>query len=118
MRALLADLADLPIGVGSVVACTQRMSDALAPLATAIQTAIHTTAVVNVDETSWRESGRRAWLWVASSPQCPSFRITTSRGRAGLDALLPAAYGGIVGSDRWNAYTGTRPCNASCAERI
>jgi transposase len=102
--ALLADLADLPIGVGSVVACTQRVSDALAPLATAIQTAIHTTAVVNVDETSWRESGRRAWLWVASSPQCTSFRITTSRGRAGLDVLLPADYGGIVGSDRWNAY--------------
>jgi transposase len=102
--ALLTDLAALPIGLGSIVTSTQRVSQALAPLDTAIHTAIQTTAVVNVDETSWREAGRRRWLWTATTAQATSFRITTSRGRPGLDALLPASFGGVVGSDRWNAY--------------
>jgi transposase len=41
---------------------------------------------------------------VATTAHASSFRLTTSRGQAGLDALIAAEYGGIVGSDRWNAY--------------
>jgi len=61
--------------------------------------------VVHIDATSWREAGQRRWLQAATTNQVTSFRITTGRGRAGLDTLLPATFDGIVGSDRWNAYT-------------
>jgi transposase len=86
-----------------VATSAQRVSQALAPLAAAIHTAVHTATVVHIDATSRRESGQRAWLWAATTEQAASFRITTSRGRLGLDTLLPAAFDGIVGSDRWNA---------------
>lgn len=101
---LLADVADLPIGLGSVVASAERVSTALAPVDAAIHAAVRTAAVVNVDETSWRCASNRAWLWVATTAQASSFRLTTSRGRTGLDALIPAEYGGVIGSDRWSAY--------------
>lgn len=101
---LLTDIADLPIGLGSIVTCTQRVSQAIAPLDAAIHTTVQTATVVNVDETSWREAGQRRWLWTGVTAQATSFRITASRGRAGLDALLPARFAGIIGSDRWNAY--------------
>ena len=39
---LLADVADLPIGLGSLVSSTERVSTALAPIVTALQTAIQT----------------------------------------------------------------------------
>lgn len=101
---LLADLANLPIGVASVVASCQRLSAALEPIDAALHTALDSQAVVNVDETSWRERGKRCWLWTATSAASTVFRITKSRGRAGLDCLLDENYQGIIGSDRWNAY--------------
>lgn len=101
---LLADVADLPIGLGSLVTSTERVSTAVAPIVTALQAALQTAAVVNVDETSWRTTGARAWLWVATTAHASCFRITSSRGRVGLDTLIPADYAGIVGSDRWTAY--------------
>lgn len=101
---LLTDIADLPIGLGSIVTCIQRVSQAIAPLDAAIHTAVQTATVVNIDETSWRETGQRRWLWSATTNQATSFRITTSRGRPGLDALVPVTFDGIIGSDRWNAY--------------
>jgi hypothetical protein len=45
---LLADIADLPIGLGSVVTCTERVSTALVPVNAAIHTALQTQAVVNL----------------------------------------------------------------------
>jgi transposase len=101
---LLADVADLPIGLGSVVTSTTRVSAALAPIDTAIHTALQSAPAANVDETSWRSAHKRAWLWVATTAQASCFRVTTSRGRVGLDVLVTADYGGIIGSDRWSAY--------------
>lgn len=104
MADLLADVAGLPIGLGSVVTSAGRVSAARAPIDTAIHAAIQTAPVVNIDETNWRCAHKRAWLWAATTTYASSFRLSTSRGRAGLDLLLPADYGGVVGSDRWSAY--------------
>lgn len=101
---LLADIADLPIGLASVVRSCGRVSAALLPIDAALHTALAREAVVNVDETSWRESGKRCWLWTATSAALTVFRIAPGRGRTGLDLLLDQSYQGIVGSDRWNAY--------------
>ena len=56
---LLADVADLPIGLASVVRSCGRVSAALLPIDAALHTALQTEPVVNVDETSWREQGKR-----------------------------------------------------------
>jgi len=101
---LLSDSAELPIGLSSVVSCCGRLSTARAPIDAALHTALQTETVVNVDETSWRESRKRCWLWTATSASLTVLRIASGRGRASLDLLLDETYQGIVSSDRWNAY--------------
>ena len=61
------------------------------------------TAVVNMDETGWRQGQRRAWLWTVVADTLTVFRIDRSRGGAVVDALLGSEFGGVVGSDRWSA---------------
>ena len=61
--------------------------------------------VVNMDETGWRQERRRAWLWTVVTAELTVFQIDRSRGGAVVDALLGADLAGVVGSDRWSAYS-------------
>jgi transposase len=94
----------LPISLGSVVRACQRMNMALEPLDDAIRAHILQQPALNVDETRWREQNQGAWLWVMTTSQATSFRIDRSRGRAAFDALVPARYRGVIGSDRYGVY--------------
>jgi transposase len=60
--------------------------------------------VVNMDETGWRESNQRAWLWVAATTLVTVFLIRLSRGGQVAKEMLGETFRGIVGSDRWSAY--------------
>jgi transposase len=104
VHAILTELCGLPISLGSIARGCGRVSQVLEPIDSAIQTVVQVQPVVNVDETSWREP-TKAWLWVATTPVATCFRISTSRGRTALTALVGESYAGIIGSDRWSAYT-------------
>lgn len=77
----------------------------LAPVVGEVQTAVQQAAVVNVDETGWRQVQQRAWLWTVVTPALTVFLIDRTRGSAALTALLGEEYGGIVGSDHWSAHS-------------
>jgi len=101
---LLADLYGLPISLGSVVDLQQTVSCALAPIYTAIQTTVQQQAHVNMDETGWKEAGKRRWLWVAVSSIATLFHVATSRGAKVISTVLGAAFVGVVTSDRLKSY--------------
>ena len=65
---------------------------------------VQEAAVVNVDETGWREAQQRAWLWTAVTATLTVFRIDRSRSGAAVAALLGPEFRRVVGSDRWSAY--------------
>ena len=102
--ALLADLCGLPLSLGSVPALCQTVSRALAPVYERVQATVEAQPMVNVDETSWKETGTRHWLWVAVTAVCTLFRLAQHRSAAALQALLGDTYTGLVGSDRYCAY--------------
>ena len=106
---LLADLFDLPLSLGSVVTLQTAVSAALAPAHADVQTRVQAAAVVNVDETGWKEAGKRRWLWTVVSAVATLFVVANSRGTTILHGLLGAEYRGIVGSDRGRAYPGLPP---------
>jgi transposase len=106
---LLADLFDLPLSLGSVVTLQTAVSAALAPAHADVQTHVQAAAVVNVDETGWKEAGKRRWLWTVVSAVATLFVVANSRGTTILHGLLGAEYRGIVGSDRGRAYLGLPP---------
>jgi transposase len=70
-----------------------------------VRGAIQQAPVVNMDETGWRQEQGRAWLWVAVTTGLTVFRIDRRRGGAAVEAVLGPEYTGVVGSDRWSAYS-------------
>jgi transposase len=103
--ACLGDIFGADVSVGTVSALEQRVSAALAPVVAEAQAAVQQAPVVNMDETPWRESRRRVWLWTAVAATITIFQIHASRGGAVARALLGDAWAGIVGSDRGTMYT-------------
>jgi transposase len=101
---LLQDLYGLPISLGSVVELQQVVSGAMAPIYTAIQTTIQQQPTINMDETGWKEAGKRRWLWVAVSRVATLFHVASSRAGKVIATLVGTPFGGVVTSDRLKSY--------------
>lgn len=98
-------LFDATVSLGTIANLEQEMSAALkAPHAEALA-AVRAAPVKNVDETGWAKQGKLCWLWLAATLTVAVFKIHSKRGKIGLKSLLGRAVRGIVGSDRWSAYT-------------
>ena len=63
VRQLLQDLWQVRVSLGAVVRQEQAQSAALAPIVEEARAAVQQAAVVNMDETGWRQEQQRAWLW-------------------------------------------------------
>lgn len=101
---LLYDFFKLPLSLGSVVDLQQSCSQALAPVYSAIQTTVQQQAHINIDETGWKEAGKRRWLWVVVSTVATLFLVASSRGSKVITTLLGDVFEGIVSSDRLRSY--------------
>lgn len=103
IRQLAQDLFGLSISTGMVAKLERSTSAALeAPMAE-LEERVRTQPA-NVDETSWREAGRRAWLWVVVTPLVTVFHIAATRCGKVAKQLLGSAHSRVVTSDRWKAY--------------
>jgi transposase len=105
VRQLLQDLWAVRVSLGAVVHQEQAQSAALAPVVAEARAAVQQAAVVNMDETGWRQEQQRAWLWTAVTAELTVFLIDRRRGGAVVEQLLGSAFMGVVGSDRWSAYS-------------
>lgn len=102
---LLADCFGVELALGSVTACEQAASHALAAPVAAAHAHVQQQPVAHVDETGWREGRRRAWLWVAVTATVTVFLVHARRGAVAARALL-GGFAGIRVTDRWTAYNG------------
>src|SRR5271157_3566940 len=98
------DVFAVPISLGTISALEQEVSTALAQAHAEALTVVQEAAVKNVDETSWKEGGRKRWLWVAATTTVAVFVIHGTRGLQGLVTLLGDTIQGILCSDRWSVY--------------
>jgi transposase len=104
MVSLLLDVFHLPISPGSVIALCRLVSAALAVPYAESQAAVTQADHNNVDETGWKQAGKRRWLWVAVGVASTVFLVATHRSAHVLKSLLGDAFQGIVTSDRFKAY--------------
>lgn len=100
---MLRDLFGVSMSLGSVVACEQAVSHAVASAVEEARTWAQKQRVANVDETSWRERRRKAWLWIMATAFVVVFLIHRRRNRAAARELL-GTFQGTLGSDRWSVY--------------
>jgi transposase len=105
VRQFLQDLWAVRVSLGAVVRQEQAQSAALAPSVEEARAVLPQAPVVNMDETGWRQDKRRAWLWTVVTAELAVFWIDRRRSGAVVDALLGADFAGVVGSDRWSAYS-------------
>src|SRR5499425_2681437 len=101
---VMADLFGVPMSVGSISQSEQTTTEVIAESVQEARDAIEAQRVAQLDETSWREGGKRAWLWVAVTSLVTVFLIRMSRGGQVARALLGESFSGILVTDRYSAY--------------
>jgi transposase len=92
---------DVPVSLGSICHLEEQMSQALASAHAEAVAAVRDADVKYADETSWRQAGKRRWLWLAATATVAAFVVHARRSLAGLQALLGEVILGMVISDRW-----------------
>lgn len=100
---LMADLFGVELALGSVSACEQAVSAAVAAPVAEAHGYVQQQEVVHVDETGWRQGRQRAWLWVMVSALVTVFLVHARRNTEAARSLIGACQA-IVVSDRWSAY--------------
>ena len=94
----------VPMSVGTVSQLEQATTVALAAPVEEAQTYVREQAVAHLDETSWRQADKRAWLWVAVTSWVTVFVVRMSRGGLVARELLGETFAGILVTDRYSAY--------------
>jgi transposase len=95
---------DAPVALGTVANLEQEMSAALAGSHREALDAVAQADVKNVDETGWKERGKKRWLWVAATGTLAAFIISPWRNLKALTRRLGQDFVGILCSDRWRVY--------------
>jgi len=95
---------DVSIALGTVANLEQEVSAALEPAYQEAKAAAQQAEVKHLDETGWKEAGKKRWLWVAATSTVVVFLIHTLRNVVALKKLLGDKLHGILCSDRWRAY--------------
>ncbi len=99
---LCGDLFGVPISPAAVCDLQHKTAAALEPVVREAQAHL-AGKPANVDETGWREGGKRGWLWVAVTASVTVFLVRLSRGRKVLTDLIPGGPG-VLTTDRYPAY--------------
>lgn len=101
---VMAALFGVPMSVGAISQSEQTTTEVIAEPVQEARDSIEAQRVAHLDETSWREGGKRAWLWVAVTSLVTVFLIRMSRGGQVARELLGESFSGIVVTDRYSAY--------------
>lgn len=104
IRTLMDGFFGLELSVGSVCAMEKRASQALAGPVQEAKQKVKSSESCGVDETGFRQSKKKGWLWTVTTSCLTVFRFAFSRGSKVVKELLGANYYGVVHSDRWSAY--------------
>jgi transposase len=100
----MEEIFGVPMSVGTVSQLAQATTVALAAPVEEAQTYVREQAVAHLDETSWPQAGKRAWLWVAVTSWVTVFVGRLSRGGLVARELLGETFAGILVTDRYSAY--------------
>jgi transposase len=106
---LCTDLLGLTTSLGMVAKPERVTAGVLEQPVAELAEAVKTAEAANIDETGWRESGRKAWHWVVVTGPGVVFRIVRSRAGAVAEELLGKEPEPIVISDRFPGYEWIAP---------
>lgn len=95
---------DVSIALGTIANREQELSAALASAHEEVRRAVADAPVKHIDETGWKQAGRKRWLWTVAIPSMVYFVIHPRRNLDALKRVAGERLGGILCSDRWCVY--------------
>jgi transposase len=101
---VMADVFRVPMSVGTISQWEKVTTEILAEPVEEACTSVPAQPVAHLDETSWREGNKRAWLWVAVTSLVTVVVVRLSRGGQVARELLGKRFSGILVTDRDSAY--------------
>ena len=101
---VMDDLCGMPMSVGTISQSEKATTEVVAEPVEEARAYVQEQVVAHLDETSWRQGGKRAWLWVAVTSLVTVFLVRLSRGGQVARELLGEQFSGILGTDRYSAY--------------
>ena len=101
---VMGDIFGVSMSVGTISQSEQTTTAVVALPVEEARACVEEQAVAHVDETSWRQGGKRAWLWVGVTSMVTVFLIRLSRGGQVARELLGKSFAGILVTDRYSAY--------------
>src|SRR3954451_19190335 len=104
IQQLAADLFGLSISTGMISKLERRGAAALEAPYNELAVSVHCADAANIDETSWRQDRKKAWLWVTVTRIATVFTIAGHRSGGVARALLGSEPDQVVSSDRFSAY--------------
>jgi len=97
-------LCGLKVSEGALAQALQRMSEWLKIEADEILKAIRISPHLHMDETGWKISGAKHWLWAAANEKLAHYKIAASRGAKVAREIIGKDYAGVIGTDFYAAY--------------
>ena len=93
------------MSLGSVSALERAVSGALGEVVEEARRFARQQAAQNVDETGWRETSKRVWMWVTATSDVTIFDILAGRASEQAKQVIDVKAKGVVTTDRYGAYT-------------
>lgn len=102
---MMDEVCGVPVRGGTIRQLEQATTAVVAGPGEEARTSGHAQEVAPLDETSGRQGGKRAWLWVAVTRWGTVFVVRMSRGGHVARELVGETFAGILVTDRYRAYT-------------
>jgi transposase len=104
VEALLKQVLEIEISLGSTQKCWEEASQAVAASCQELEQRLQDEPVLNIDETGWRTNGAKRFLWAFVAARYVVYTVAATRGSEVLVRLLGTVFQGILCSDRFSAY--------------
>jgi len=104
VQELLGHVLGIPLSLGTIQNSWEEASEAVAEPCAELEKQLAHEPVINSDETGYRTSGEKRWLWALVAPAFVFYKIALTRGAEVLVQLLGEVFAGILCSDRCPSY--------------
>ena len=99
-----ADVLGVQASRGMICRVIARVNEALAKPYQELERTLPQQKALNIDESGWKDCGKRFWVWLFCGQLVAFFTISKSRGSEVLKQVLGETFGGAITSDFFSAY--------------
>lgn len=116
---LVKDLYEIDICEGSIINVEERVANAIAEVYDRIHRVVTESVLCkHFDETSWRNSGKNGYVWVASTGQAVCFKIEARRSKEAFQSFVGKLTPSPVVSDRYAVYNDVSEDHQYCLAHL